>query len=171
MNRPGQTNLEPDLTDPEAPEAEEAETLVLDLDTQEEVAPAEGTVAAGMEVIKAAVKHAPNGPGVYRMIDAKGDVLYVGKARSLKKRVASYARPINVSTRILRMVQATAAMEFVSTRTETEALLLEANLIKRLRPALQRAPARRQVVSLHPDHRRPRGAADPQAPRRPQPQG
>jgi excinuclease ABC subunit C len=95
---------------------------------------AAGPVRRGVEVIAAIVKRLPNGPGVYRMIDAKGDVLYVGKARSLKKRVASYARPINVSTRILRMVQATAAMEFVSTRTETEALLLEANLIKRLRP-------------------------------------
>ncbi len=95
---------------------------------------AAGPVRRGVEVIAEIVKRLPNGPGVYRMIDAKGDVLYVGKARSLKKRVASYARPINVSTRILRMVQATAAMEFVSTRTETEALLLEANLIKRLRP-------------------------------------
>ncbi len=95
---------------------------------------AAGPVRRGVEVIGEIVKRLPNGPGVYRMIDAKGDVLYVGKARSLKKRVASYARPINVSTRILRMVQATAAMEFVSTRTETEALLLEANLIKRLRP-------------------------------------
>ena len=95
---------------------------------------AAGPVRRGVEVIAEIVKRLPNGPGVYRMIDAKGHVLYVGKARSLKKRVASYARPINVSTRILRMVQATAAMEFVSTRTETEALLLEANLIKRLRP-------------------------------------
>jgi excinuclease ABC subunit C len=95
---------------------------------------AEGPVRRGAAVIAEIVKRLPNGPGVYRMIDAKGDVLYVGKARSLKKRVASYARPVNLSTRILRMVQATAAMEFVSTRTETEALLLEANLIKRLRP-------------------------------------
>jgi excinuclease ABC subunit C len=95
---------------------------------------AAGPVRRGVEVIAAIVKQLPNGPGVYRMIDAKGDVLYVGKARSLKKRVASYARPVNLNTRILRMVQATAAMEFVSTRTETEALLLEANLIKRLRP-------------------------------------
>jgi excinuclease ABC subunit C len=95
---------------------------------------AEGPVRRGAAVIAEIVKRLPNGPGVYRMIDVKGDVLYVGKARSLKKRVASYARPVNLSTRILRMVQATAAMEFVSTRTETEALLLEANLIKRLRP-------------------------------------
>ena len=68
------------------------------------------------------------------MIDAKGDVLYVGKARSLKKRVQSYTRLADKSARLMRMIQQTASMEFVSTRTETEALLLEANLIKRLRP-------------------------------------
>src|SRR5581483_10435173 len=90
--------------------------------------------ATGIEVIADIVKRLPNGPGVYRMIDAKGTVLYVGKARSLKKRVQSYTRINNVSGRIARAINATAAMEFVSTRTETEALLLEANLIKRLRP-------------------------------------
>jgi excinuclease ABC subunit C len=90
--------------------------------------------ASGPEVIGAAVKTLPNAPGVYRMIDKKGDVLYVGKARSLKKRVISYARPTGQSARLARMIRATAAMDFVRTRTETEALLLEANLIKRLRP-------------------------------------
>ena len=88
----------------------------------------------GLEVIADAVKRLPNGPGVYRMIDGKGVVLYVGKARSLKKRVQSYTRVGGLSGRIQRVIMATAAMEFVSTRTETEALLLEANLIKRLRP-------------------------------------
>lgn len=88
----------------------------------------------GVSVIADVVKRLPNGPGVYRMIAANGDVLYVGKARSLKKRVTSYTRPTGLSSRIVRMIQATSAMEFVSTRTETEALLLEANLIKRLRP-------------------------------------
>jgi excinuclease ABC subunit C len=88
----------------------------------------------GPDVIADIVKRLPNGPGVYRMIDAKGTVLYVGKARSLKKRVQSYARPAGQSGRIHRVIMATAEMEFVSTRTETEALLLEANLIKRLRP-------------------------------------
>ncbi|HVY19556.1 MAG TPA: excinuclease ABC subunit UvrC [Bauldia sp.] len=87
----------------------------------------------GVEVIADVVKRLPNGPGVYRMIDAKGTVLYVGKARSLKKRVSNYTRAAQ-SGRIYRAVQQTAAMEFVSTRTETEALLLEANLIKRFRP-------------------------------------
>ena len=84
-------------------------------------------------MIAAAAKTLPNAPGVYRMIDPKGDVLYVGKARSLKKRVVSYARG-GQSGRLARMIRATATMDFVRTRTETEALLLEANLIKRLRP-------------------------------------
>lgn len=90
--------------------------------------------ASGPELISSAVKTLPNGPGVYRMIDEKGDVLYVGKARSLKKRVVSYTRLAGQSGRLARMIRATAAMDFVGTRTETEALLLEANLIKRFRP-------------------------------------
>jgi excinuclease ABC subunit C len=90
--------------------------------------------APGPEVIAAAVKTLPSAPGVYRMIDAKGTVLYVGKARSLKKRVISYTRPAAQNTRIARMIRATATMDFVRTETETEALLLEANLIKRLVP-------------------------------------
>lgn len=88
----------------------------------------------GVEVIRAQLKHLPNGPGVYRMFDGDGEVLYVGKARSLKKRVTNYARGIGHNTRIARMIAETCSMEFVSTETETEALLLEANLIKRLRP-------------------------------------
>ncbi len=88
----------------------------------------------GVEVIADVIKRLPNGPGVYRMIDAGGKVLYVGKARSLRKRVQSYTRLAGQPGRIARMIMATAAMEFVSTRSETEALLLEANLIKRLRP-------------------------------------
>ena len=89
---------------------------------------------AGPDLIAAAVRTLPNAPGVYRMMAAGGDVLYVGKARSLKKRVHSYTRLGGQNNRIARMVAATEAMEFVRTRTETEALLLEANLIKRLRP-------------------------------------
>ncbi|MGZ3312348.1 MAG: excinuclease ABC subunit UvrC, partial [Xanthobacteraceae bacterium] len=73
-------------------------------------------------------------PGVYRMADAKGDVLYVGKAKNIRKRIIAYTRPTGYDPRIERMIAATAALEFVSTATETEALLLEANLIKRLRP-------------------------------------
>ncbi len=88
----------------------------------------------GVAAVAAALKHAPSGPGVYRMLDAAGKVLYVGKARSVKKRVQSYTRPQGQPHRIARMVFDTEAMEFVSTETETEALLLEANMIKRLRP-------------------------------------
>ena len=88
----------------------------------------------GAEVIQAFVKHLPNQPGVYRMMNEAGDVLYVGKARSLKKRVTNYAQGRGHSNRITRMIAQTTNMEFVTTRTETEALLLEANLIKRLKP-------------------------------------
>ena len=88
----------------------------------------------GAEVIQAFVRHLPNQPGVYRMMNETGDVLYVGKARSLKKRVTNYAQGRGHSNRITRMIAQTANMEFVTTRTETEALLLEANLIKRLKP-------------------------------------
>ncbi|MBN8950979.1 MULTISPECIES: excinuclease ABC subunit UvrC [unclassified Rhizobium] len=88
----------------------------------------------GAELIAEFVKRLPNNPGVYRMFNEAGDVLYVGKARNLKKRVSNYALGKVHSNRIARMVRETANMEFVTTRTETEALLLEANLIKRLRP-------------------------------------
>jgi excinuclease ABC subunit C len=88
----------------------------------------------GADVIQTLVKRLPNAPGVYRMINAAGDALYVGKARSLKKRVTAYAQGRFHTNRIGRMVRETVTMEFVVTRTEIEALLLEANLIKRLRP-------------------------------------
>jgi excinuclease ABC subunit C len=88
----------------------------------------------GAPVISRYAKTAPAGPGVYRMIDAAGEALYVGKARYLKKRVQAYARAGAHNTRILRMIADTASMEFVTTKTEIEALLLEANLIKRLKP-------------------------------------
>ncbi|MEP0507192.1 MAG: GIY-YIG nuclease family protein, partial [Aurantimonas coralicida] len=88
----------------------------------------------GAELIAALAKRLPNQPGVYRMFGKDGDVLYVGKARSLKKRVANYTRLGGHTQRIARMIRETRQMEFVTTRTETEALLLEANLIKRLRP-------------------------------------
>lgn len=88
----------------------------------------------GMDLIGEFVKHLPNAPGVYRMFNEANDVLYVGKARSLKKRVGNYAQGRVHSNRIAQMVRLTAHMEFVTTRTETEALLLEADLIKRLRP-------------------------------------
>src|SRR5712672_2782464 len=95
---------------------------------------AAGSLATGRTIIASHARLAPKGPGVYRMIDARGDVLYVGKAKRIRKRIISYARPTASDPRIERMVAATCALEFVSTATETEALLLEANLIKRLRP-------------------------------------
>ena len=88
----------------------------------------------GAARIEAYLKTLPDGPGVYRMLNAKGEVLYVGKASSLKKRVAAYAKPTNHSYRIARMISETAEMIFISTASETEALLLESNLIKRLKP-------------------------------------
>ncbi len=90
--------------------------------------------ASGPEVIRTFVKTLPASPGVYRMFDAAGEVIYVGKARSLKARVTNYTRPEGLDIRIQRMIAATANMEFVRTETEAEALLLEANLIKRLKP-------------------------------------
>lgn len=88
----------------------------------------------GPDVIQSYLKLLPASPGVYRMLDVQGDVIYVGKARSLKARVSNYARTAGHSNRIARMISATASMEFVTVRTEAEALLLEANLIKRFRP-------------------------------------
>ena len=157
--RPGPADLEPDLTDLDLPEADEAEDVVLDLAAEDEAAPAAGPLAAGIDVIKAAVRHAPKGPGVYRMIDAGGEVLYVGKAKSITKRIVSYTRPVGLVTRIARMVAATAAMEFVSTKTETEALLLEANLIKQLRPrfnVLLRDDKSFPYILITGDHAAPR---------------
>jgi excinuclease ABC subunit C len=88
----------------------------------------------GPDVIAGYLKTLPATPGVYRMLDAAGEVIYVGKARSLRSRVANYARLAGHTNRIARMILATASMEFVTVGTEAEALLLEANLIKRFRP-------------------------------------
>ena len=88
----------------------------------------------GHEVIRGYLKQLDTSPGVYRMLDASGAVLYVGKARQLRNRVSSYTRPTGHSARIGRMISATASMMFLTTRTETEALLLEQNLIKQLKP-------------------------------------
>jgi excinuclease ABC subunit C len=120
--------------DPEIDLAEEDDDTALpESDAEPSEFPA-GSLARGRAAILRFAKHAPTSPGVYRMIDAEGEVLYVGKAKSIRKRIVSYARPTGHDTRIARMIAATSEIEFVSTRTETEALLLEANLIKRLRP-------------------------------------
>ena len=94
---------------------------------------AQGQIS-GHEVIQSYLKSLTAQPGVYRMLDAEGRVLYVGKARNLKARVSNYARPSGHSARIARMIHATQSMMFLTTRTETEALLLEQNLIKQLKP-------------------------------------
>ena len=111
----------------------------------------------GPAVIAHYLKTLPGSPGVYRMLDAAGTVIYVGKARNLKARVTSYARAGNHANRITRMISVTASMEFVTVRTEAEALLLEANLIKRFRPRYNVLLQGRQVLPLHSDRARAQG--------------
>src|SRR5919197_2362252 len=122
--------------DPATSTAEDEEEARLpDLSEEPAEAIAEGGLTAGHAAIENAVRLAPTSPGVYRMLNGANDVLYVGKANNVKKRLTSYAR-VNAPqpARILRMIAATTNVEIVSTVTETEALLLEANLIKQLRP-------------------------------------
>ena len=116
-------------------------------------------VQTGQEVIQAYLKTLDGSPGVYRMLNTKGEVLYVGKARNLKARVSSYARDHGHSARIARMVFETASMMFLTTRTETEALLLEQNLIKQLKPrynVLLRDDKSFPFILLRADHPFPR---------------
>jgi excinuclease ABC subunit C len=91
-------------------------------------------LASGAAVVQSYLRTLPIAPGVYRMLSQRGDVLYVGKAHQLRKRVATYANPAKLPIRLQRMVAETRSMEFVTTHTEVEALLLESNLIKKLRP-------------------------------------
>ncbi len=93
-----------------------------------------GAPLVGHACIQSYLRTLDNSPGVYRMLNAQSEVLYVGKARQLRARVSNYARPTGHSGRIARMISETADMMFLSTRTETEALLLEQNLIKQLKP-------------------------------------
>ncbi|WP_434783320.1 excinuclease ABC subunit UvrC [Gimibacter soli] len=112
----------------------------------------------GVATIKRHLKTAPTQPGVYRMFDANGDVLYVGKAKNIKARVTSYTRFDQLIIRIQRMVSATRSMVFVTTRTEAEALLLEASLIKRYRPpynVLLKDDKSFPYILLREDHRWP----------------
>jgi excinuclease ABC subunit C len=132
---PPQDPTPPDI-DPATAAAEEDEEARLPEVAEEPAgAIAEGPLAIGHAAIENAVRLAPTSAGVYRMLNAANDVLYVGKAKNVRKRLTSYAR-VNAPqpARILRMIAATANVEIVSTSTETEALLLEANLIKQLRP-------------------------------------
>jgi excinuclease ABC subunit C len=130
-------DLTTDDIDPATANAEEDDEARLPEVAEESggEAVAEGRLAIGHAAIENAVRLAPTSPGVYRMLNAANDVLYVGKAKNVRKRLASYARvSAPQPARILRMIAATVSVEIVSTSTETEALLLEANLIKQLRP-------------------------------------
>src|SRR5687768_12633332 len=103
-------------------------------DISEETGGSPDAPLKGAARISAYLKALADTPGVYRMINVKGEVLYVGKAKSLKRRVSSYAKPQGHSYRIARMIAETTEMIFITCASETEALLLEANLIKRLKP-------------------------------------
>ena len=114
---------------------------------------------AGIAAVRGVVKTLPVRPGVYRMLDTRGDVLYVGKARSLRNRVISYTQVARLTKRLQRMVSQTRAMQIVTTNTEAEALLLEAQLIKRYRPpynVLLRDDKSFPFILLREDHAFPR---------------
>src|ERR687890_1592966 len=116
-------------------------------------------LAAGVATIRNVLKTLPARPGVYRMQDSRGDVLYVGKARTLKSRVNSYTQVAKMPKRLQRMVSQTRSMTIVTTRTEAEALLLEAQLIKRFRPpynVLLRDDKSFPFILLREDHAFPR---------------
>jgi excinuclease ABC subunit C len=119
----------------ELPAASGGAAVVADTSAElDEPRAAATSIAAGAAAIREALRSMPGSPGVYRMLDRKGDALYVGKARNLKSRVQNYSHPAGLSNRLRRMVAETAAMEIVVTHTEAEALLLECNMIKRLMP-------------------------------------
>jgi excinuclease ABC subunit C len=132
LQDPESGDLDPATT---AGTEEEDEARLPDIPEESGEAIPEGRLAVGHAAIEHAVRLAPTSPGVYRMLNAASDVLYVGKAKNVRKRLSSYARAnAPLPARILRMIAATVTVEIVSTSTETEALLLEANLIKQLRP-------------------------------------
>ena len=121
-------------------------------------APVTASTLRGAKLIADIVKRLPDKPGVYRMIDTAGQILYVGKARNLKNRVTSYSRPTGHSNRIARMISLTASMEFITTETETEALLLETNLIKKMKPrfnVLMRDDKSFPYILIATDHEAP----------------
>ena len=128
---PATADIDPATAGPE----EDDEGRLPDIAEESGDVVAEGPLAAGHAAIEHAVRLAPTSPGVYRMLNAASDVLYVGKAKNVRKRLSSYARVAAIQpARIMRMIAATVSVEIISTSTETEALLLEANLIKQLRP-------------------------------------
>ena len=123
------------------------------------VARAQPDLEAGVNAIREVQQTLKPIPGVYRMCDARGDVLYIGKARSLRARVANYTQIAQLSSRLQRMVSQCRSMEIVTTNSEAEALLLEAQLIKRFRPAfnvLLRDDKSFPFILLRGDHAFPR---------------
>jgi excinuclease ABC subunit C len=156
MSRNTYNDVPPDILDNE--EEDESVAVESGSDVEFDLEANPSSVQRGTEVIRHFWTTLPNAPGVYRMLDAKGDVLYVGKAKSLKNRVGSYARGQAHSNRIARMIGETSSMEFVTTATETEALLLEANLIKQLKPrynVLLRDDKSLPYILLTADHEAP----------------
>jgi excinuclease ABC subunit C len=140
------------------PQDEEDIDPAADFDLNLEEAELPASVRHGAAVIRRFWQHAPAGPGVYRMIGADNEVLYVGKAKSVRNRIASYLRPSGHTNRIARMIALTASMVFVSTETETEALLLETNYIKQMKPrfnVLMRDDKSFPYILLTGDHAAP----------------
>jgi excinuclease ABC subunit C len=132
---PQETEAAPPDLDPATASGDDEDEARLPDILEESGTVGEEPLATGHEAIERAVRLAPTSPGVYRMLNANADVLYVGKAKNVKKRLSNYARQSAPQpARILRMIAATVTVEIISTHTETEALLLEANLIKQLRP-------------------------------------
>ncbi len=156
---------EPERTAPgDAPKAliplqdEEDIDPAADFDLNLEEAELPASVRHGAAVIRRFWQHAPAGPGVYRMIGADNEVLYVGKAKSVRNRIASYIRPSGHTNRIARMIALTTSMVFISTETETEALLLETNYIKQMKPrfnVLMRDDKSFPYILLTGDHAAP----------------
>jgi excinuclease ABC subunit C len=149
------THLNPDhMSSPSAPDRFNEETATYAVRGAEKP-----DLDAGVAAIRNVLKTLPSRPGVYRMHDARGDILYVGKARSLKNRVNSYTQAARLSIRLKRMVAQTRSMTIVTTNNEAEALLLEAQLIKRYRPAynvLLRDDKSFPFILLRADHPYPR---------------
>jgi excinuclease ABC subunit C len=134
MSPPKRPPAEDDLPDPLEDGGEDEVVEELETEALPVIEATPQRLASGMAVIRAFWETLPGSPGVYRMLNAAQEVLYVGKARNLKARVSAYARGDAPNNRIARMIAETAAMEFITTTTETEALLLETNLIKQLKP-------------------------------------
>nr|WP_310148178.1 excinuclease ABC subunit UvrC [Bosea sp. BE125] len=143
---------------PDAEMEDEEESLPLPTPAADLTEATPGALKHGIEVIAGFARHLPGKPGVYRMFDRAGEVLYVGKAKNLKNRVTAYARGMAHTNAVARMIAETANMEFVTTGTEAEALLLESNLIKQLRPrynVLLRDDKSFPYILLSGDHEAP----------------